>query len=172
MGPLSKLITTGENPSSLTNAARTAVAAILSYLVARLFHLPEAYWAPIATLIVVQSKLGDALPISMQRFAGAAIGAAVGAVAATCFPGSVWAFALAVFLIELFCAVLRVDRSAYRDASITVAIVVLVPRSISAWLIAVHRFSEVSFGIAVGLVLSALWPDWPFSKLTQSKTTP
>ena len=172
MEALSKLIIAGENPSSLTNAARTAVAAILSYLVARLFHLPEAYWAPIATLIVVQSKLGDALPISMQRFAGAAIGAAVGAVAATYFPGSVWAFALAVFLIELFCAVLRVERSAYRDASITVAIVVLVPRSISAWLIAVHRFSEVSLGIAVGLVLSALWPDWPFSKLGQGKTTP
>jgi hypothetical protein len=47
---------------------------------------------------------------------------------------------------------------------------VLVPRSVSAWLIAVHRFSEVSFGIAIGLALSALWPDWPSSK--QGKTTP
>lgn len=126
MEPLSKLIIAGEDPSSLTSAARTTVAAILSYLVARLFHLPEAYWAPIATLIVVQSKLGDAVPISMQRFAGAAIGAAVGAMAATYFPGSVWAFGLAVFLIEVFCAAMRVERSACRDASITVAIVVLV----------------------------------------------
>jgi uncharacterized membrane protein YccC len=69
MEPLSKSIIAGENPSSLTNAARTTVAAILPYLVARLFHLPDAYWVPIATLIVVQSKLTDALPISMQRFA-------------------------------------------------------------------------------------------------------
>jgi len=46
MEQLSKLIVARENPSSLTNAARTSVAAVASYLVARLFHLPEAYWAP------------------------------------------------------------------------------------------------------------------------------
>jgi hypothetical protein len=38
-------------------------------------------------------------------------------------------------------------------------IVMLVTRSTSAWSIAIHRFFEVSIGIAVGLVLSALWPE-------------
>ena len=68
---LRKLIIARENPSSMTHAARTAVAVIVSYLVARLFRLPEAYWAPISTLIVIQSTLGAALPISVpyQRVA-------------------------------------------------------------------------------------------------------
>jgi uncharacterized membrane protein YgaE (UPF0421/DUF939 family) len=117
---LRKLIIARENPSSMTHAARTAVAVIVSYLVARLFRLPEAYWAPISTLIVIQSTLGAALPISVQSLAGTAIGAAAGAATATYFRGSLWAFGITVFLIGILCAVVRVERSVYRFASIAV----------------------------------------------------
>jgi uncharacterized membrane protein YccC len=167
---LSKFVVAREDPSSLLNAARTAVAAIVSYLVAQLFGLPEAYWAAISTLIVMQSTLGAALPVSVQRFAGTAIGAAVGAATASYFPGSVWAFGIAVFLVGILCASFRVERSAYRYASITLAIVMLVPRSTSAWLVAIHRFFEVSLGIAVGLMLSAFWPERQSRNLDQSGT--
>jgi hypothetical protein len=50
-GQLSRFIVARDNPPSLVLAARTAVAAVVSYLIARLFHLPEAYWAPISTVI-------------------------------------------------------------------------------------------------------------------------
>src|SRR5882757_7898787 len=53
----------------LKHSARTAVAAMVSLLVARLFTLPEAYWSAITTLIVMQSSLGAALGISVRRFA-------------------------------------------------------------------------------------------------------
>lgn len=76
-GQFVRLIVARENPPSLVHAARTAVAAIVSYLVARQCELPEAYWAPRSTLIVMQSTLGATLPISVQRFAGTAIGAVV-----------------------------------------------------------------------------------------------
>lgn len=159
IGQLFKLIFARENPSSMWNAARTAAASILSYSVARRFGLPEAYWALVSTLIVMQSSLGAALPVSVQRFAGTAIGAALGAAAATYFPGNIWVFTILVYLIGVLCAVWRVERSAYRYAGITLAIVMLVARTTAGWLIAVHRFFEVSLGIAVGLVLSALWPE-------------
>jgi uncharacterized membrane protein YgaE (UPF0421/DUF939 family) len=107
----------------------------------------------------MQSTLGAALPISVQRFAGTAIGAAVAALTATYFPGNLWVFGVAVFLIGVLCAVLHIETSAYRYASITLAIVMLVTRSTSAWRIAIDRFFEVSLGIAVGLMLSALWPE-------------
>jgi hypothetical protein len=42
---LSRYIVARDNPPSLVLAARTAVAAVVSYLIARLFRLPEAYWA-------------------------------------------------------------------------------------------------------------------------------
>jgi len=53
----------------------------------------------------------------------------------------------------------RVERSAYRYASVAVAIITLVPRANKAWVVALHRFVEVSIGIAVGLAVTAIWPE-------------
>jgi uncharacterized membrane protein YccC len=156
-GQLGTWIIAKDHPPSMGYTAQTAVAAVVSYLVARLFRLPEAYWAPMSTLIVMQSTLSAALPVAAQYVAGTAAGAAVGAVADVYFPANVGAFGGAVFIIGLLCVMLRIERSAYRYASITLAIVMLVPRSSSGRLIALHRFFEVSIGIAVGLVFFGLW---------------
>jgi len=160
LGQLSQLIVAKDNPSSLEHAARTAVVAIVSTAVAGLFGLPEVYWAPITAFIVMQSTLGTSLPISAQRFAGTAIGAAVGAATIRYVGGSLWAFGIDVFIIGVVCAILRIERAAYLNAGVTLAIVMLVNRSAAnAWLIGLHRFFEVSIGTAVGLLLSALWPE-------------
>ncbi len=143
----------------LVHSARTAVAAIVSVAAARLLRLPEAYWAPVTTLVIVQSSLGAALAVSRQRFAGTALGAAVAAVAATCFGSHLFVFGISVFLTGLLCALVRLDRSAYRFAGMTVAIVLLIPRPEPTWQIAYHRFAEVSVGIAVALLLATLWPE-------------
>jgi|SRR5215471_2807950 len=147
-----------DNPPTVGHVVQTAVAAVLSYLTARLFRLPEAYWAPMSTVIVMQTNLDAALPVSVQHFAGTAMGAAVGAVTATYFGESVWWFGAAVFVTGLLCVALRVERSAYRYASVTLVIVMLVTRSGSAPSVAIHRFFEVSIGIAVGLLLFVTWP--------------
>ena len=78
-----------DHPPSTGYVAQTAVATVVSYLVAHLFPLPEAYWAPMSTLIFMQSTLSAALPISVQYVAGTAVGAAVGAVTAVYFPANV-----------------------------------------------------------------------------------
>jgi uncharacterized membrane protein YccC len=67
----------------IIHSARTAVAAVVSLLVAQLFRLPEAYWAPITTLVITQSSLGAALTVSWQRLVGTALGAVVGAIVAS-----------------------------------------------------------------------------------------
>lgn len=138
---------------------RTATAAAVSLVVARLFRLPETYWAAISTLVVMQSTLGAALPISAQRFAGTALGAAAGALGVLCFGGRTAVFAAVVFALGLLCLILRLSRNAYRFAGVTAAIVVLVARPENPWVIAIHRFIEVAIGIAVGLAMSALWPE-------------
>jgi len=169
---LRQLIIAKVNPPTLTNAARTAVAVVVSLLVARLFPLPETYWAAISALIVMQSTLGEALPISAQRFIGTALGAIFGGFVGMYFPGNVAAFVVAVFVIGLLCAALKMDRGAYRHAGFTLAIVILVPRAGNVWVIATHRFFEVSIGVVVGLVLSAAWPErtsGPAEKSVDSK---
>jgi uncharacterized membrane protein YccC len=151
-------ILSGLNRQTLEHAARTTVAAAISLAIARLVRLPEAEWAAISTLVVTQSTVGAALTISGQRFAGTALGAAVGALLVTYLGSSVLAFALGILGLGLICAILHLDRAAYRFAGITLTIV-LVVRSDRVWIIAVHRFLEVSLGIAIGLLMTALWPE-------------
>ena len=148
-----------ENLPSVIHSIRTAIAATISLAVARLFGLPEAYWAAIATLVVMQSTLGATLLISVERIAATALGALAGALLATWFTGNLLIFAAAVFVLGLLCAAFRIEKSAYRYASITLAIIVLIPRSNAAWIIALHRFFEVSVGIVVALALAAVWPE-------------
>jgi uncharacterized membrane protein YgaE (UPF0421/DUF939 family) len=156
-GQLRAWVMAKDNPPSIAHVSLAAVAAVVSYLIAHLFRLPEAYWAPMSTLIVMQLTLSAALPVALQYVAGTAVGAAVGAMTDVYFHGSAWAFGAAVALVGLLCVALRVERSAFRYASITLVIVMLVPRSTSARLVALHRFFEVTIGIAVGLALFAIW---------------
>jgi uncharacterized membrane protein YgaE (UPF0421/DUF939 family) len=148
-----------ENLPSLVHSIRTAIAASLSFAVARLFGLPEAYWAAIATLVVMQSTLDATLLISVERIAATALGALAGALLANYFTGNLFVFATAVFLLGLLCAVFRMEKSAYRYSSITLAIILLIPRSNAAWIVALHRFFEVSVGIIVALALVGVWPE-------------
>ena len=58
----------------------------------------------------------------------------------------------------LLCALLRL-RGAYRFAAITLSIVLLIAHQRPAWIVASHRFVEVSVGIAVALALAEIWPS-------------
>src|SRR5215472_9753097 len=104
----------------------------------------------------MQSTLGAAWSVSKQRFVGTALGAAMGALL-TAYAQNVSTFGVGVFVLGLICALLRIGRNAFRYAGITLAIVMLVARAEPAWMIAIHRFLEISVGIAVGLLLTAVW---------------
>ena len=142
----------------LVHAARTAIGMAASLAVARLLSMPEAYWAPITTVIVMESTLGAAWAASKPRFIGTALGAALAGLLGSYFKSGIIMFGAAILALGLICAILRLDQTAYRFAGITLTIVMLVPRDIAPWLIAVHRFVEVSLGIAVALVFTVLWP--------------
>ena len=95
---------------------------------------------------------------SAQRVAGTALGAATGALAGTWFPANALVFGICILVLGIIFVPFRLERNSYRYAGITLAIVMLVPGH-SGRIIALHRFFEVSVGIAVGLALSALWPE-------------
>jgi uncharacterized membrane protein YgaE (UPF0421/DUF939 family) len=164
MEPVRHLLSRALMNGRLAHSARTAVAAALSLAVARLFKLPEAYWAAVSTLVVMQSTLGAAWAISKSRLIGTALGAALGALLANCFSPGIILFGLAIFALGLICAVLRLDQSAYRFAGITLAIVMLIVRPQAPWVAGIHRFVEVSIGIGVGLLLTAAWPQRELEK--------
>jgi uncharacterized membrane protein YccC len=146
-------------PATVADAARTTVASVASLLLARLLKLPEYYWAPISAIVIIQSTINPRT-VAWQRFAGTALGAALGALIATVFPASpstVWVYAAAIFLCGALCAVVRIA-GAYRFAAITLTIILLIAHTRAGWIVAWHRFIEVSLGIAVGLAIALLWP--------------
>jgi len=109
--------------------------------------------------VITQSSLCTAFNVSWQRFVGTALGALVGAIVASQLRPHVLVFATCVFILGLLCAVAHSDRSAYRFGGVTLAIVLLVPRTGSEWRIAFHRFAEVTVGIRVALILEWVWPE-------------
>src|SRR5579863_4825869 len=59
-------------------AARTTIAALLSFAAARLLHLPQVYWAVLTAAIVMQANLGGSIKATIDRLAGTLGGAAWG----------------------------------------------------------------------------------------------
>jgi uncharacterized membrane protein YccC len=144
---------------SAKQAIKTAIAGVISLYLTNLFHLPQGYWAAITALIVMQSNVGATLSASRTRLAGTAIGAIVGGFFMAMFGMNVMGFALAVTIAFFVCDVLHLAES-QRLATVTVAIIMLIGQTASAWVIALHRFTEVALGILIALLVSlTLWPN-------------
>jgi uncharacterized membrane protein YgaE (UPF0421/DUF939 family) len=142
---------------ALVHSTRTAIAAVVSLVAARALGLPEAYWATITTLIIMQSTLGAALTVSEQCLAGTALGAALAGLLATYFGSNTIVFGVGVFALGLICFALRLGE-AYRLASVTLAIVMLIGRTQPAWTVAAHRFVESRWE-SQWVALTAVWPE-------------
>ncbi len=140
----------------VVDSLRTTLAAVASMLLARQFRLPEYYWAPISAIVVIQSTIPP-LTMGWQRFVGTALGAVVGAALATWFRQSTPVYAIGIFLCGLLAWLVRAG-GAYRFAAITLSIVLLISHTSPPWIVSMHRFLEVSLGIAVALVVTVVWP--------------
>ena len=143
----------------LVHAVRTAIAAVVSVLIARLCKLPESYWAAITTIIILQSTLGAALTISRHRLVGTALGAAMGTLLATYAGSNVAIYGVGILLCGIICGLFGAEKSAFRYAGITLTIILLIGHVAPAWVVALHRFVEISIGIVVGLLITAAWPE-------------
>jgi uncharacterized membrane protein YgaE (UPF0421/DUF939 family) len=146
----------GVNRNSVLDSVRTTVAAMAALLLARLLKMPESYWAPISTIVIIQSTIPP-LTLGWQRFVGTALGAVLGAALATYFSPSVLVYGLGILLCGVLAWLLRVG-GAYRFAGITLSIVLLIPHASAPWIVGWHRFLEVSLGIAVALAVTMVWP--------------
>jgi uncharacterized membrane protein YccC len=97
------------------------------------------------------------LTVAWQRFAGTAMGAALGALLATYTPNNWMVYGTGIFLCGVFSSIAR-HGGAYRFAAITLSIVLLIAHTRPPWVVAIHRFVEVSLGIAVALLVTVIWP--------------
>ena len=138
-------------------AFKAALAGVISLYAAQILNLPQAYWAPISAFIVLHSDVKSTLRASLNRLAGTAIGALIGAVFVYCVGNHPLWMGLAVLVTVLICAALNLKES-YRLGCVTVAIIMLIKSATSPWATAMYRFLEVALGIAVALAISTVFP--------------
>jgi uncharacterized membrane protein YgaE (UPF0421/DUF939 family) len=104
------------------------------------------------------SDVSRTISASVHRLVGTAIGVCIGGVFAALFGEKLWAFGVAVTITVLVCGLLGFEDAA-RMAGVAVAIVMLTSHPGHPWIAPLHRFLEVSFGIVIGVLVSALvWP--------------
>jgi uncharacterized membrane protein YgaE (UPF0421/DUF939 family) len=149
----------GITQATLINSARVTVAAVASMLLARVLKLPEFYWAPISAIVIICSTI-DPRALAWQRFVGTALGAAVAALMATFLRPTWIVYGVGIFICGILSALLRIG-TAYRFAAIALSIVLLIAEVRPPWIVAMHRFVEVSLGIAVALAVTVLWKAPP-----------
>jgi uncharacterized membrane protein YgaE (UPF0421/DUF939 family) len=145
----------GLNREVILSSTRTAVATVLSLLLARSLKMPEFYWAPISTIVILLSTVNP-LTLAWQRFVGTALGAFLGALIATYFHPNWIVYGAGIFVCGVLSSILRLG-SAYRFAAIALTIVLLITHDRPPWVVATHRFLEVSLGIAVALLVAVVW---------------
>ena len=59
------------------HAAKTGLAAVVSFYLARFLELPESYWAAISAIIVMYSDVSRTVKASGYRLVGTAIGVSI-----------------------------------------------------------------------------------------------
>jgi uncharacterized membrane protein YgaE (UPF0421/DUF939 family) len=139
----------------LKQAVLTGIAGYVSLTIAQAFHLPQGYWAVISAIIVIQFDIDTVIKMSWDRVAGTAIGAILGGMFLILVGEHAWSFALGLGIVVFVTMVIGLMES-YRIAAVTMAIVMLTSQSGQPWMVAWHRFIEVSIGIVVALCITTV----------------
>lgn len=149
----------GRHRADLRLAFRVTVAGLLSFALGHLLGLPQAYWAVLTSVIVMQSSVGGSVKATVDRFVGTLGGAVWGVVVSGAIPhtGTIsLGVALTVSLAPL--ALLVAFRPAYRVAPITAIIVLLSSRTFQAGALAsaVDRVLDIGLGSIVAVAVALL----------------
>jgi uncharacterized membrane protein YccC len=144
---------------ALVRGAAAASVAVFSYLTIKLVpSLPDAYWAPIAAVVVLYPDRETTKKAAVARLLGTLIGCLVGWGGAVFWHHDVLVYGLAVLVAVSVCTLLRLE-AASRLAAVAVTVITLVPHEQSAHIVAFHRFVEVSYGVLCALAFTLAF-DW------------
>jgi uncharacterized membrane protein YgaE (UPF0421/DUF939 family) len=117
------------------------------FTASRVRSLHETYWAPIAAVVVLYPQTDATRKASTDRFLGTVIGSLIGWGSATYWNENVLLYGVAVMFAVGLCYLLRLE-NASRLCAVAVTVITLIPRSEPAYVVAFHRFVEVSYGVA------------------------
>ena len=153
-------------PKSMTrdhirHGIKVGLAGVMAYVLSDLAGIPYAYWAVITTVIVMQVHVADSIRMSVYRFTGTALGAAMGIVMILVLPPDPAYTLVGIFVGTGLCAYLTRYNERFRMAAITVAIVFLTSlhEDNRIWF-TLSRVVEIGMGVSCAFLVSVLiWPN-------------
>jgi uncharacterized membrane protein YccC len=136
---------------ALLYSAGAALVAMFCYATAsRVPALREAYWAPVAALVVLYPERDATRKAGVDRFLGTAIGSLIGWGSAAWWHHRLAVYGAAVMLAVGICHLLNLLAAA-RLCAVAVTVITIVPHPEAPHLVALCRFLEVSYGAACAL---------------------
>jgi uncharacterized membrane protein YccC len=145
--------------AELRLSVRVTAAAVSTFFLSELLHLPLALWPVLTSIIVTQLSIGKSLKTTMDYFAGTLGGAVYAGAISALIPPANEAAILAVLAVAVApLTFLAAINPSFSVAPATAAIVVLAPlithgRPVES---AVYRVIEVALGGGTGLLVSLL----------------
>jgi len=157
----------GITPEHVRHGIKVGLASVMAYYISSLSALPYPFWAVITTVIVMQMHVADSIRMSLYRFTGTAIGAAIGIAMILVFPPTPMFTLLGIFVGTALCAYLTRYNERFRMAAITVSIVYLTSLTEDhRVIVALSRVAEIGVGVLCAFLVSILvWPNRVGSKL-------
>ena len=140
------------------NSLKTAIAALIGYMLIHLFHWTQGQWVVITILVVMsaQSTLGSLLIKSHMRFWGTVVGATSSFFILLFLAGNFVAIGFILFFLIILFSYVAGGKSDLKDsgtlASVTMAIILL--SKYATPMNAIYRFAEISTGILIALLVS------------------
>jgi uncharacterized membrane protein YccC len=140
-------------------AARTTLAGLITFALAHLLTLPQAYWAVLTSVIIMQASVGGSLKAGLDRMLGTLAGALWGVSVTLAIPHrDTLALGLTLTVALAPLALVAALMPSYRVAPVTAIIVLL--STTGAQLGPVHyaidRVVEIGLGCLVGFAVSLL----------------
>jgi uncharacterized membrane protein YccC len=137
--------------TALVRGVSSGVVAVFCYAtVSRVPSLREPYWAPIAAVVVLYPEREATKKAAFDRFSGTIIGCLIGWGSAVWWHENILLYGVAIVAAVAVCTLLRLG-NASRLCAVAVTVLTLVPHLESAHRVAIHRFVEVSYGVACAL---------------------
>ncbi len=153
-------------------AIKTAIAVVLSYMIAMAVNPNYAFWAPISAIIVMQVNVSSSINSSLERILGSLYGAVIGLVAHFTLHIDYVSVNVGLFVIAIFCALLLLLNSRYRLAGITGITIYLVGPVATVdtiWAFSGTFMFHIIVSIIVALLVSLfIWPVSGAESLRQS----
>jgi uncharacterized membrane protein YccC len=138
---------------------RTTLAGLITFTLAHLLELPQAIWAVLTSVLIMQASVGGSLQASLDRMLGTVAGAIWGVSVTLAIPhreALALGLPLAVALAPM--ALLAALKPNYRVAPVTAIIVLLSTTGAQLGPVhyAVDRVLEIGLGCLVGIAVSLL----------------